>query len=264
MPPPLMEDTAIPYELPETKDHSFFFIDQRVETGIEAKLHRHDAWELYYVVHGYGNRMAGDTLQAFSAGDAVLIPPGMLHRWIYAPDSADDDGRVRYLMAAFSHSLVERCMEVFPEVRNRLAGVVFPTDALKFGSESSRIIRKTLAGMNDLDELGRLCEMFRAAALHLHFVRPHFCRQPHAHRAGRAAYAADMRLCDGTLRPRDLPGRDRRGNRYEPVCVLRVFPAMQGNDFLAVCHPVPAEYGLRTVEAFAETGVGDMLYGRFQ
>lgn len=71
--------------------------------------------------------MAGDTLQAFSAGDAVLIPPGMLHRWIYAPDSADDDGRVRYLMAAFSHSLVERCMEVFPEVRNRLAGVVFPT-----------------------------------------------------------------------------------------------------------------------------------------
>ena len=161
MPPPLMEDTAIPYELPETKDHSFFFIDQRVETGIEAKLHRHDAWELYYVVHGYGNRMAGDTLQAFSAGDAVLIPPGMLHRWIYAPDSADDDGRVRYLMAAFSHSLMERCMEVFPEVRNRLAGVVFPTDALKFGSESSRIIRKTLAGMNDLDELGRLCEMFR-------------------------------------------------------------------------------------------------------
>ena len=170
-----MEDTAIPYELPETKDHSFFFIDQRVETGIEAKLHRHDAWELYYVVHGYGNRMAGDTLQAFSAGDAVLIPPGMLHRWIYAPDSADDDGRVRYLMAAFSHSLVERCMEVFPEVRNRLAGVVFPTDALKFGSESSRIIRKTLAGMNDLDELGRLCDV-PAAALHLHFVRPHFCR----------------------------------------------------------------------------------------
>ena len=49
-----MEDTAIPYELPEVENHSFFFIDQRVTTSIEAKLHRHDAWELYYVVHGYG------------------------------------------------------------------------------------------------------------------------------------------------------------------------------------------------------------------
>ena len=51
-----MEDTAIPYELPEVENHSFFFIDQRVTTSIEAKLHRHDAWELYYVVHGYGKR----------------------------------------------------------------------------------------------------------------------------------------------------------------------------------------------------------------
>ena len=103
-----MEDTPIPYELPETENHSFFFIDQRVETSFEAKLHRHDAWELYYVVHGYGTRIAGDTLQPFSAGDVVLIPPGMFHRWIYEPDSADDDGHVRYLMSAFSHSFVER------------------------------------------------------------------------------------------------------------------------------------------------------------
>ena len=156
-----MEDTAIPYELPEVENHSFFFIDQRVETSIEAKLHRHDAWELYYVVHGYGNRMAGDTLQPFAAGDVALIPPSMLHRWEYAPDSADTDGCVRYLMVAFSHSLVERCMEVFPELRNRLAGLIFPTDALKFGTESSRAIRKILTEMNGMDELERLSAMFR-------------------------------------------------------------------------------------------------------
>ncbi len=41
--PANMEDTPIPYELPETENHSFFFIDQRVETSFEAKLHRHDA-----------------------------------------------------------------------------------------------------------------------------------------------------------------------------------------------------------------------------
>ena len=56
-----MEEIIIPYELPEVENHSFFFIDQRVDTHIEAKLHQHDAWELYYVLHGYGTRMAGDT-----------------------------------------------------------------------------------------------------------------------------------------------------------------------------------------------------------
>lgn len=52
-----MEEIIIPYELPEVENHSFFFIDQRVDTHIEAKLHQHDAWELYYVLHGYGTRM---------------------------------------------------------------------------------------------------------------------------------------------------------------------------------------------------------------
>lgn len=156
-----MEETAIPYELPEVENHSFFFIDQRVKISLEAKLHRHDAWELYFVVHGYGNRMAGDTLQPFTAGDVVLIPPLMLHRWEYAPDSANEDDCVRYLMVAFNHSLVKRCMEVFPELRNRLAGVIFPTEALKFGPESSRTIRKILSEMNEMDELERLSTMFR-------------------------------------------------------------------------------------------------------
>lgn len=156
-----MEDIAIPYELPEVENHSFFFIDQRVEISLEAKLHRHDAWELYYVQQGHGTRMAGDTLQPFTAGDVALIPPSMLHRWEYVPDSADTGGCIRYLMVAFSHSLVERCMEVFPELRNRLVSIVFPVDALKFGPDSSRVIRRTLLRMNDMDDLGRLCEMFR-------------------------------------------------------------------------------------------------------
>lgn len=70
-----MEDVAIPYELPEAENHSFFFIDQCVDTRLEAKLHRHDAWELYCVLQGNGTRMAGDTLLPFVEGDVALIPP---------------------------------------------------------------------------------------------------------------------------------------------------------------------------------------------
>ena len=156
-----MDDIVIPYCVPEQEEHSFFFIDQRIEIELEAKLHRHEAWELYYVVHGYGNRMAGDTLQPFTAGDVALLPPSMPHRWIYEPGSADTDGCIRYLMVAFSPDLIQRCISVFPEVRNRLSGMAFPANAMTFGSRSSAIIRKAMFDMNGMDELGRLCEMLR-------------------------------------------------------------------------------------------------------
>ena len=156
-----MDDIVIPYCVPEQDEHSFFFIDQRIKVELEAKLHRHETWELYYVVHGYGNRMAGDTLQLFTAGDVALLPPSMSHRWIYEPESADADGCIRYLMVAFSPDLIQRCISVFPEVRNRLSGMAFPANAMTFGSRSSAIIRKAMFDMNGMDELGRLCEILR-------------------------------------------------------------------------------------------------------
>ena len=64
-------------------------------------------------------------------------------------------------MVAFSHSLITRCIEVFPELRNRLTSLTFPITALKYGLKSSRVIRKMLSQMNDMDDLGRLSAMFR-------------------------------------------------------------------------------------------------------
>lgn len=75
--------------------------------------------------------------------------------------SADADGCVRYLMVAFSTDWVRRCVSVFPEIRNRLSGIVLPADAMTFGPKSSAIIRKALSDMNGMDELGRLCGMLR-------------------------------------------------------------------------------------------------------
>ena len=107
-----MENVVIPYELPETENHSFFFIDQHIDTRLEAKLHRHDAWELYYVVQGRGARMAGDTLLPFTEGNVTLIPPSMHHHWNYSPSSAAEKGHVHYRMVAFKHSFVLNCMEI--------------------------------------------------------------------------------------------------------------------------------------------------------
>lgn len=151
----------MPYTLPEVRDHSFFFIAQHIPPHLEAGLHRHDAWELYYVTHGRGIRMTGDTLMPFSEGDVVLIPPSMPHYWAYTPESANDEGEITYLMVAFSSEFIERCLATFPEIRNKLYGRIFPAEALKYGSGSSVEIKRTMMRLNGLDDIGRLGEMIR-------------------------------------------------------------------------------------------------------
>ncbi|MFR3328630.1 MAG: hypothetical protein ACLTSL_00420 [Odoribacter splanchnicus] len=117
-------------------------------------------------------RMAGDTLLPFMEGDVALIPSSMHHYWDYNPMSADEEGCIRYLMVAFSHSFVLHCMAVFPELRNRLACVTFPTEALKFGMETARTIRQALSAMNGMDELERLCGSYFVGFSDItHFVR---------------------------------------------------------------------------------------------
>ena len=77
----------------------------------------------------YGNSSHHPTRCILCVGAG--IPPSMHHHWDYNPASADEEGCIRYLMVAFSHSFVRHCMDTFPELRNRLANVTFPAEALK-------------------------------------------------------------------------------------------------------------------------------------
>ncbi len=156
-----MKDAAIPYTLPEVNDHSFFFICQHISPSLEAGLHRHDAWELYYVLRGKGVRMTGDTILPFAEGDVVLIPPSMPHYWKYEPSSADVSGEVSYLMVAFSHEFITKCISAFPELRNLLFGRTMTPEALRYGPESASIIKRSLKAMTEFDSLGQLCEMLK-------------------------------------------------------------------------------------------------------
>lgn len=156
-----MKDAVIPYTLPEVNDHSFFFISQHITPALEAKMHRHEAWELYYVVRGKGVRITGDTLMSFAEGDVVLIPPSMPHYWKYEESSADESGEISYLMVAFSNELITNCIKVFPEIRNILYGRTLTVEAIKYGNSSSILIKRSLKVMSGLDDLSQLSEMLK-------------------------------------------------------------------------------------------------------
>mgnify|MGYP000396881982 CR=1 FL=1 len=156
-----MEQTITPYELPDVENHSFFFIDRHISPSVEAKLHRHDAWELLYVVKGHGERTAGDTLLPFAKGEVALIPPSMLHQWHYDADEVDENGCVHYVMSAFSHKFVQDCISLFPEIRNTLSLIDFPTEAIVFGHKSAALIKEKMTRMVSMSEIDRLAEMIR-------------------------------------------------------------------------------------------------------
>lgn len=156
-----MKDAVIPYTLPEVNDHSFFFISQHITPALEAKMHRHEAWELYYVTHGYGSRMTGDTIMPFSEGDVVLIPPSMAHYWEYNPESVNDYGEISYLMVAFSTEFIEKCIATFPEIRRILFRMSLPDEALGYGHETAGIIKRALSRLPELNDVGQLSELMQ-------------------------------------------------------------------------------------------------------
>lgn len=198
----------------------------------------HDAWELLYVIHGRGNRTAGDTVQPFTAGDIVLIPPSMTHQWSFAPDSADENGRIHYLMAAFSHTFVEQCRELFPELRNRLIDVSFPVNALLFGVKSASVLGNRLMRMRGKDELKRLCEM-------LLLLPDMFTTSDHALAGRPARIERDVQrmqqICTYVMRHYShavtLNGHCRR-SRYEPLRILHMVQTLQRHDIFTIPYAV--------------------------
>ena len=229
-------------------------------------------WEQDKVVHGQGKSDGWCiALQPFVAGDVVLIPPSVApslgvcaqFRWY-------EDGCVRYLMkVAFSHSLVERCMEVFPGLRNRLRGrgVIFPTDALKFGPErSSRTIRKISAEMNDMDrnwDAWVRCSVCYLSSLARRITRLQENRCVSRRDVRRSA--ADLRLCRGTLRPFHSLGWWPAEVGMNRSAFCSHFKQEKRYDaFFAVRYPIPFELACELLKAFAKGSVGDLLYGRIQ
>lgn len=260
----MQEKTITPYELPDVKNHSFFFVDARINPDIEAKLHRHDAWELYYVIQGCGQRMTGDTLQPFSAGDVALIPPSMLHRWEFAPDSTDKDGHIRYLMVAFSHTFVERCMETFPEMRNSLDGIEFPVNALNFGP--GKLPHHPPNAYTDEwnERIGTPLRNAPTAFCCIHFVRHDLCRQAHTHRTRRKAHAAYLHLRNAPLHPHDLLKRHRRRSVHEPLGILLLFQTLQRHNLSGIFDRIPHRHGMRDAQDHTAVNRRDLLCRRIQ
>lgn len=94
----------------EPQKQSFIGYTVRVPT-FELYWHFHPEYELTLIVKGRGNRLVGDSLLPFSAGDLVLLGPNLPHVWVSDEYEA---GECEAMVFQFTTSFVQNLLP-FPE-----------------------------------------------------------------------------------------------------------------------------------------------------
>lgn len=69
-----------------SEEIALFRIDLPPGGGLPS--HHHDHFDVFTVAAGGGQMHLGDLVHEIGEGDAVVVPPGMVHRMIAGPDGA--------------------------------------------------------------------------------------------------------------------------------------------------------------------------------
>ncbi len=74
-------------------------------SGFDCPWHVHAEYELILVIEGHGYRIVGDNISRLSAGDLVLVGPGLPHIWQDEPFSGPR-ASVHFLLIQFEDKLI--------------------------------------------------------------------------------------------------------------------------------------------------------------
>ncbi|MBD5316492.1 MAG: AraC family transcriptional regulator [Bacteroides sp.] len=126
---------------------AFRFDDVRVTPDRQIGLNSHPQWELSLVVCGSGWRTVGDRTEPSTAGEVILIPPGVAHVWNFDPAVTDSDGCVANITVFFEQSLLDGLARLMPELTERLSRLTVLDQALAYTGARRRTITGLLYAM---------------------------------------------------------------------------------------------------------------------
>ena len=133
----------IKYSLdPEETGDSFFFDHVHTHSENQLSLHQQNSWELSYIITGRGVRVIGDTIEPFTEGEVILIPPLIPHCWSFDETVHDNEGKIENITVAFSNKLLEGLSRLFNELDEVISVVRQNENAISFTGE-------TLVGLQD-------------------------------------------------------------------------------------------------------------------
>ncbi len=106
-------------------------------------LHQQPTWELSLVVRGEGERVIGDTTEAFRSGDLVLVPPQMPHCWRFNETS----GTIENITVAIESASLHALLATFPELKPLQTEYEQQSEAIFFTGEENGKIKSLLQQM---------------------------------------------------------------------------------------------------------------------
>jgi AraC-like DNA-binding protein len=105
------------------------------KSALECVYHFHTAFEITYIGQGHGQRLIGDNLAAFGAGDLVLIGPKLPHAYFHPPGFEKSGIGVQLGLIIFPTALAEKMtvgiaeMKLVRRLLNQASrGLVFGAD----------------------------------------------------------------------------------------------------------------------------------------
>ena len=106
--------------------------------------HEQETWELTYIITGSGIRTIGDCSEAFSAGEILLIPPGIKHHWRFDESDTDEDGCISNIALFFYPSLLNDISEKIPDLRDVVSRITSRTEVVSFAGRHLNELRRLL------------------------------------------------------------------------------------------------------------------------
>ncbi|WP_163326261.1 AraC family transcriptional regulator [Draconibacterium mangrovi] len=146
-----------------TAEKSFFFDHVHIYWDEQITFHQSDDWELSYIITGSGTRVIGNSMEVFSKGEIILIPPNLPHGWYFDEHVHDEEGKIENITIIFPESFLKRLADTFPEtipvIENLSAikeGVCFEDETLK----CLQAIMKSMSEQNNIEQLSSIINIF--------------------------------------------------------------------------------------------------------
>ena len=146
-------------------ENSFSFDNVHITPQHQIGLHTQSTWELSYIIFGEGTRCIGDHSEPFCKGEIILIPPGIPHGWFFDSDKTDCDGKIANITLTFGNELLEKCCDLFPELKTVLHQMQAKHEAVKFNNEISTALITCLKNMIHESNAERIPTLLRILLL---------------------------------------------------------------------------------------------------
>lgn len=159
-------ESAVKYcHIPDEENKPFFFDHVHIFSNEQISLHQQKTWELSYVIFGKGMRVIGDTMEPFSSGEVILIPPNIPHYWSFDESEKDHEGKIENITLTFSEDLLKNTKDAFTELVGPIDRIQELEDAISFGGETLQKLQNTLHEMKTESNVERLSSLIKIIAL---------------------------------------------------------------------------------------------------